>query len=150
VAFLSRATNYVPDDTNDATDGFLASMYDEFVSCPCDVKANPGVCGCGIPDTDEDGNGVIDCIQEDPPPSPTPTPEGRVSLRSVCSEDPYTELRWEVTNTHLFPYEITWDVKGTAQSGTLLVPANGKSYFYTETVPNEPNVVRLYDRGSQV
>ena len=32
--------------------------------CPTDgLKAEPGVCGCGVPDTDEDGNGVVDCLE---------------------------------------------------------------------------------------
>ncbi len=31
--------------------------------CPGDpAKTAPGVCGCGIPDTDRDGDGVLDCL----------------------------------------------------------------------------------------
>jgi subtilase family serine protease len=33
-------------------------------SCPDDpLKTNPGVCGCGVPDTDANRNGVIDCLE---------------------------------------------------------------------------------------
>lgn len=37
-------------------------------SCPDDpLKTNPGVCGCGVPDTDANSDGVIDCLE---PPGP--------------------------------------------------------------------------------
>ena len=35
-------------------------------ACPNDpVKTIPGVCGCGVPDTDSDGDGMADCWEED-------------------------------------------------------------------------------------
>ncbi len=35
--------------------------------CPNDPnKTQPGICGCGIPDTDRDGNGVPECSLEEP------------------------------------------------------------------------------------
>jgi hypothetical protein len=35
-------------------------------NCPNTPKAEPGVCGCGIPDTDTDDDGTPDCIDECP------------------------------------------------------------------------------------
>jgi len=40
--------------------GFLAAAGD---SCPLDPnKTSPGICGCGVPDTDTDGDATADCI----------------------------------------------------------------------------------------
>jgi uncharacterized repeat protein (TIGR02543 family) len=40
--------------------GYVANDDD---NCPTDPnKINPGVCGCGVADTDSDGDGVADCI----------------------------------------------------------------------------------------
>ncbi len=39
---------------------------DDEDGCPADpLKVEPGACGCGEPDGDEDGNGIEDCVQED-------------------------------------------------------------------------------------
>ncbi len=36
--------------------------------CPNDNnKGAPGQCGCGVPDTDSDGDGIVDCVEQDPP-----------------------------------------------------------------------------------
>ncbi len=33
--------------------------------CPADPeKVTPGICGCGVPDADDDGNGVADCLEQ--------------------------------------------------------------------------------------
>ncbi len=34
-----------------------------FDACPDDpAKSDPGVCGCGVPDVDANGNGILDCL----------------------------------------------------------------------------------------
>lgn len=40
--------------------------------CPDDPeKFSPGICGCGVPDTDSDQDGTLDCQEPGPNPSPT-------------------------------------------------------------------------------
>lgn len=61
-----------------ANDGYAGRELwytDEADTCPDDVaKFSAGVCGCGIADTDADGNGTIDCVQNDTPTAPSITP----------------------------------------------------------------------------
>ena len=39
-------------------------VCDEADGCPSDPnKSDPGKCGCGVPDTDSDGDGVADCLE---------------------------------------------------------------------------------------
>jgi len=48
-----------------ATGGVDAGASDD--SCPDDAfKSNPGVCGCGVPDTDLDADGTLDCQEQCP------------------------------------------------------------------------------------
>ncbi|MFH1723998.1 MAG: PKD domain-containing protein [Elusimicrobiota bacterium] len=59
-AGIFTVTLTVTDDQGDTgTDTALATAQD---FCPDDPdKVEPGVCGCGVPDTDSDGDGTLDC-----------------------------------------------------------------------------------------
>ena len=46
------------DEVPDCVDGCLEGILD---------KTEPGLCGCGVPDVDSDGDGAFDC--EDPCPA---------------------------------------------------------------------------------
>jgi hypothetical protein len=49
---------------------------DDLDGCPNDpAKTSEGACGCGMPETDADGNGTPDCLDAAPPPPPGPQPE---------------------------------------------------------------------------
>jgi hypothetical protein len=49
--------------------------------CPADpVKQEPGVCGCGVPDTDTDGDAKADCVD----PCPNDSPDDS-DLDGVCT-----------------------------------------------------------------
>ncbi len=57
----SSATVTVSPGTQ-ATADFTLSVFGVGDGCPDDPdKAEPGACGCGVPDTDSDGDGVPDC-----------------------------------------------------------------------------------------
>jgi hypothetical protein len=78
-------------------------------------------------------------------PSGTPTPLGQgITLTSMCSEVPSQSLAWRVTNAGAVPQNLTWDVYGTAQRGSVTVAATTDAFFVTTTVANSPNTVRLF------
>lgn len=54
--------NGVPDTQEPDEDG--DGTIDACDGCPADpMKIEPGICGCGVADTDEDGDGVADCLE---------------------------------------------------------------------------------------
>jgi hypothetical protein len=58
------------------------SAGDACDSCPNDPnKADPGICGCGVPDTDTDSDGVRDCVDICPE-----TPVGETVNAEGCSD----------------------------------------------------------------
>ncbi len=51
---------------NATGDGDADGTCDDLDTCPSDAtKAGPGDCGCGIADTDDDADGVTDCLGDD-------------------------------------------------------------------------------------
>ena len=57
------AMNGLNDDISGIIDSFTA--YSD--NCPNDPnKIDPGICGCGVPDTDNDGDGTVDCVDDCP------------------------------------------------------------------------------------
>jgi hypothetical protein len=64
-----------------------------------------------------------------------------LNFASVCSDDPDTERRWRIANPNNFEVDVTWQVVGTDQIGSLKAPP-GMSYFTTSTVAG-PNTTIL-------
>ena len=51
------------DGDGDGTATCDIGAFEYFDQCPNDpAKTMPGVCGCGVADTDDNGNGVVDCL----------------------------------------------------------------------------------------
>ncbi len=67
---------YISDTGNERVQVFLENERTSLDSCPDDPdKAAPGVCGCGVSDTDTDSDGTLDC-QDNCPSDPNKTEPG--------------------------------------------------------------------------
>ena len=59
-------TSGTDDPGSDGTDSDLDGSCDAGDGCPSDAgKVEPGACGCGVPDTDTDGDTLADCLDPD-------------------------------------------------------------------------------------
>lgn len=85
-----------------------------------------------------------------PTSTPTSTIPARFTplrLRAVCSPFPALFRVWRVENDNRFALPFTWQVVGTRQDGHGVALARFDSYFFTATVRNDPNTVRILVRG---
>ncbi len=62
-----------------------------------------------------------------------PASNTTVTLTSLCSNNPAVTRRWRVRSTYTTPVNFTWDIYGSAQTGSGTVPANGTVIFETNT-----------------
>jgi len=80
-------SNLVPDECepDSDNDGFI----DDCEACPHDpAKTMPGQCGCGVPDTDSDSDGVADCLDQCPgEPDLDSDADSVVDCRDGCPHD---------------------------------------------------------------
>lgn len=77
-------------DTHADTDSVPGTVLDE---CPTDpYKKKPGICGCGIPDNDSDGDGSADCF-DGCPSDPSKTAPGACGCHRTESAD-CAEFDW--------------------------------------------------------
>ncbi len=66
-AFADWYDNCVSVSNDAQTDADSDGLGDACDGCPNDpTKQQPGICGCGIPDLDRDGNGIADCLELPP------------------------------------------------------------------------------------
>ncbi len=68
----------------------------------------------------------------------------QVVLTDACSADPVLELDWEVTNLDPIGVTLDWVIEGTAQSGTVDVPASDTVILTTLRVPGTNELVLSY------
>ena len=91
------------------------------VMCPSDsVKAEPGVCGCDVPDDDFDGDGAMDCVEDCPDNAARTSPMGACGCSALDATATCTELREALRN--LYTFDGTGDTlidSVSATNGTL-------------------------------
>ncbi len=97
------STDAFPHNASEWKDSDGDSKGDNSDKCPEDAeKTEPGICDCGVPDTDKDGDGIPDChdqCPEDPKktepgkcgcdvPDTDRDGDGTPDCNEVCKEDP--------------------------------------------------------------
>lgn len=74
----------IDSDHDDLGDPGFPNNCCDLDGCPMDPnKGTPGACGCGVPETDDDGDGVPNCIDACPG---TPAGEARDAVGCGCSQ----------------------------------------------------------------
>ncbi|MEW6199884.1 MAG: choice-of-anchor W domain-containing protein [Planctomycetota bacterium] len=75
--------NGVPDECQRDKD--RDGVIDACDGCPTDpLKTDPGACGCGVPDTDADHNGIPDCLEQAPKPGPDCNANGVADANDIA------------------------------------------------------------------
>jgi hypothetical protein len=71
--------------------------------CPADpAKTQPGVCGCGVPDDDFDGDGSVDCLEACPDNPARSEPSGACGCSNLEDEATCSALRAALRNLYTF------------------------------------------------
>ena len=131
--------------------GTICEPFDE---CPDDPnKTSPGICGCGTPDTDSDGDGTPDC-NDGCPNDPNKTSPGTcgcgepetdpcdptvVTLTSFIAtvSDGKVELKWEtaseIDNAGFNIWRSETEAGEYVKITDNLIPAQGSDYQYSFT-----------------
>lgn len=91
-------------------------------ACPDDPsKTLAGVCGCGVPDDDFDGDGAMDCVEDCPDNAAKTAPSGPCGCSNLADTAACTTLRGALRNLYTFDgtgVTITDSLGG--MNGTLL------------------------------
>jgi hypothetical protein len=75
-------------------------------NCPTDpAKTVPGVCGCGVPDDNFDGDAAMDCIEACPDNAARTTPSGPCGCSNLTDTAACTQLRGALRNLYTFDAE---------------------------------------------
>ncbi|HEY9075122.1 MAG TPA: hypothetical protein VIO61_01170, partial [Anaerolineaceae bacterium] len=57
----------------------------------------------------------------------------KLTLSTICSDNPAVSLNWKVTNPNSYAVTFTWRIEGTSQAGSQTVPANSSVNLTTNT-----------------
>ncbi len=88
-------------DAFDVPDAAVESLYID--RCPTDpAKTQPGVCGCGIPDDDLDGDMTADCVEACPDNVARTEPAGACGCSSLADDAACAALRAALRNLYTF------------------------------------------------
>jgi hypothetical protein len=88
-------------DAIDVPDAAVESLYVD--RCPTDpAKTQPGVCGCGVPDDDLDGDMTADCAESCPDNPARTQPVGACGCSGLDDEDGCNALRAALRNLYTF------------------------------------------------
>lgn len=81
--------------------------------------------------------------------TPTNTPNIKLRLTSMCFESWNNPQRhyWRVQNPFSESVNVTWNVYGTNQTGSIEIPASSQGYFYTLNVAGSPNTTKIFKDG---
>lgn len=111
-----------PDETAPPADTDPEPPQPAVDNCPDDpAKTAPGVCGCGVPDDNFDGDGALDCVEACPDNAARTTPSGACGCSNLTDAAACTALRDALRNLYTFDGEgvSVADSVGGAD-GTLL------------------------------
>lgn len=73
----------------------------------------------------------------------SPLPIQPLGLQSACSDDPDVMRRWEIFNPNTFGVPVAWQLVGTSQTGSLVVPP-AYTYLFTLTIPGQNNFIIVW------
>ncbi|HTV20167.1 MAG TPA: LamG domain-containing protein [Polyangiaceae bacterium] len=103
----------------------------EPITCPPgSLKAEPGACGCELPDDDFDGDGAADCVEACPDNDDATVPSGPCGCSSYPDTNACGQLRAALRNLY------TFDGQGT----TVVDALNGDdgTVLHVEATPEVP------------
>jgi hypothetical protein len=128
-----------------ACEPFVVEAFEapELVTCPIDsLKAEPGACGCGVPDDDFDGDGAPDCVDACPDNAGRSSPMGPCGCSALDDTAACTELRDALRNLY------TFDATGVTIIDSVSATNGELSHTVSETPVAELERLQLNGRLS--
>jgi hypothetical protein len=113
-----------------------ATLWEPVDECPNDPdKSHPGDCGCGVPDTDSDANGVTDCLDD--------------GNRDPSVTSPLGKTSGEPDDSFLTPVVAVFDAAGNAAlKGTVASSEDLDVFLLDAFSPGDRIIVDAYANGS--